>query len=847
MKLKINHSFKTNAEITNRTIMVAEAFGLGIDETKEFPLYKDIELDINDNDIIYITGDSGSGKSWLLKNVFKKLSNTISFSDLKIDDDEIIVEGIGKDLNDALKKLNIAGLGDAFLYLRKYKHLSDGQKYRYKIAKFIDMNKDIWILDEFCFGKNTLIFTSKGIKYIKDIKIGDKVLSHDGKYHLVINKLERNHKTETMFKVGYRNYYIEITNNHPCFVKSAYLPRYNNKWNIHLLRKKSKNTCPQWIPAGKIEKADCLGYPLLPNHNNYQTIKINSIIKNSIVEKNCIFYGKKRNPKSLKIPNEIILDEKLAKILGYYVAEGSQGIRFSFNINEKKYIDKIQKIILDKFNINPSYKRKNTKTNTYILSYHSKILTELFEKLCGRTAKNKKIPNFIFKSPKSVMLEFIKGWYLGDGCIKESRATTISQKLAEELFLLGLNVNIICSINKYPRKESQIFKRKLKANTSSVYQINLSTNNKTIARHLQIKYTKTFRDGFYDDNYFWVYVTDVYKKSTKTKVYNLTVNKTNTYVTSHGLVHNCATLDRTTAKIVAYNIQKIARKLGKMVVVATTHIDLLNALKPDIYISKGYEADIEIKRFKLSDFPEKLDDIYKQIKITKGTIEDYEKLERFHYRNAKVGAVRNVIKMTFNEEIIGVIVITYPHLCLKGRNIFNNGKYAKMTKENCKKINEEYSCISRIILHPKYRGIGLSYYMLKEYFKKFADTKYIETVAVMSRFNPFFEKAGMKRIETDSDKKRRERIEQLEQYGFNPALLSSARYNEQVFNKLNETQKTEVIVIVKEILNRYKGQIVKLFSKNKSIDDIIKTDLFKVMKELPRPETLYWIWERKEK
>jgi ABC-type ATPase with predicted acetyltransferase domain len=78
-----------------------------------------------------------------LNNVFGKSIHAISINDIKIDSDEILIEGIGKDLNESIRILNLAGLGDAFLYLRKYSQLSDGQKYRYRIAKFIESDKHI--------------------------------------------------------------------------------------------------------------------------------------------------------------------------------------------------------------------------------------------------------------------------------------------------------------------------------------------------------------------------------------------------------------------------------------------------------------------------------------------------------------------------------------------------------------------------------------------------------------------------------------------------------------------------------------------------------------------------------
>ncbi|MFQ6115707.1 MAG: ATP-binding cassette domain-containing protein, partial [bacterium] len=69
-KFIINISYKTKSDVTPRTIKVAEAFGIGTDE-REFMIYDNVELKIGPKDIVYITGDSGSGKSVLLK-AFKK-------------------------------------------------------------------------------------------------------------------------------------------------------------------------------------------------------------------------------------------------------------------------------------------------------------------------------------------------------------------------------------------------------------------------------------------------------------------------------------------------------------------------------------------------------------------------------------------------------------------------------------------------------------------------------------------------------------------------------------------------------------------------------------------------------
>jgi hypothetical protein len=57
-----------------------------------------------------------------------------------------------------------------------------------------------------------------------------------------------------------------------------------------------------------------------------------------------------------------------------------------------------------------------------------------------------------------------------------------------------------------------------------------------------------------------------------------------------------ACLDRDTAKIIAFNLQKIARQQGKAVIAATTHNELLLDLAPSVLVQRGsgrrYESTI---------------------------------------------------------------------------------------------------------------------------------------------------------------------------------------------------------------------------------------------------------------
>lgn len=146
----IDIRFKTRVEKTPRVLEVAEGFGIGLADS-EFVIYDHLDLEVHDGDIIYITGQSGSGKSLLLRELAARLEEKTFVS--RLDDialkDMPIIDQIGATTTEALKLLARAGISDAFLFVRKPSELSDGQKYRVKLAKLLESGAQVWVADEF--------------------------------------------------------------------------------------------------------------------------------------------------------------------------------------------------------------------------------------------------------------------------------------------------------------------------------------------------------------------------------------------------------------------------------------------------------------------------------------------------------------------------------------------------------------------------------------------------------------------------------------------------------------------------------------------------------------------------
>lgn len=150
MKFAISKAFTTTVKRSDRVLECAEAFGLGL-ESKPFTLYDNLELEINLGDVVYITGQSGSGKSVLLRECARELSGehqVANIDEVELEDRPLI-DQIGKDTNEAIRILSAAGLNDAYLFIRKPRELSDGQLYRFRIAKLMHSDARVWVADEF--------------------------------------------------------------------------------------------------------------------------------------------------------------------------------------------------------------------------------------------------------------------------------------------------------------------------------------------------------------------------------------------------------------------------------------------------------------------------------------------------------------------------------------------------------------------------------------------------------------------------------------------------------------------------------------------------------------------------
>ena len=80
-----------------------------------------------------LPGIVAAGKSVLLRAIRADLGEeAIDLSEVAVDPEKPLIETVGATVEEGLELLSRVGLNDAFLFLRSYNQLSDGQKYRYR-------------------------------------------------------------------------------------------------------------------------------------------------------------------------------------------------------------------------------------------------------------------------------------------------------------------------------------------------------------------------------------------------------------------------------------------------------------------------------------------------------------------------------------------------------------------------------------------------------------------------------------------------------------------------------------------------------------------------------------------
>jgi GNAT superfamily N-acetyltransferase len=98
--------------------------------------------------------------------------------------------------------------------------------------------------------------------------------------------------------------------------------------------------------------------------------------------------------------------------------------------------------------------------------------------------------------------------------------------------------------------------------------------------------------------------------------------------------------------------------------------------------------------------------------------------------------------------VVGVAVLSWPVPMLRAR--IRHFGLSRSYRENLRFANANLRTISRVVIHPQFRSIGMAAELVRQVIAR-CPTRYVEASARMGHFVRFFEHAGMTRVPAAPD------------------------------------------------------------------------------------------------
>lgn len=346
-----------------------------------------------------------------------------------------------------------------------------------------------FVWENVCFTEGTLVTTDKGFKEIQDIVVGDMVLTKSGEYNAVVKTYVHDDK-DTVIVSACGTEPLTVTPNHPFWVR-------------HGLHTQPRSfSAPSWVSAGEIKRNDWIAYKT----DGYGDLSIGLPFAYAV---------------GRWLADGSIVDRGKA----YNGSKGGQRFRIFISTGYKKYDSLKAELSKLPYNICEN-KMKHAINFTFTSNEFAEIISS-----CGKGAKNKKLPSWIFELTYQEQKEVLRGYIDGDGYMRRENQvtfTTISKHLAYGMARLIRNVyHVGCSIVAKKAKENMVIEGR-KVNAQKSYN-----------GYFCIPCGKRVSTGaFYEDGFVWCRVKGVENGERKV-VYNISVSRDNTFCANGIVVHNC--------------------------------------------------------------------------------------------------------------------------------------------------------------------------------------------------------------------------------------------------------------------------------------------------------------------
>ena len=371
---------------------------------------------------------------------------------------------------------------------------------------------NIW---QSCFPAGTLVLTEMGYKPIENIAVGERVLTHTGKWEKVLRTGSK--VADTIVLNGFGHYGLETTREHPFYASEKKRREYKRDKNGKQ-HPETYMTTPSWVEAQNM-KNKFWATPVICESLPIPEIKATS--------------GKgKRAP----IPD---MDLDFWWFVGRWLGDGwlrstqrphrKEGLTWGqiflcCSHPEAEFVkEKLSRIGLTWANFTEQTTDKFRTTNKDLCNW----LLDNF----GQYADGKRIPLWVLSLSAEYRQAILDGYFSADGWVMKNgtnSATTVSKYLA-------LGMRLIAESLGY---SSMLYLAKMKPKTT-IEGRTVNQKDCYTVRYSTIKKQTSRKEAH---GYSWGKVRDVLPGRKSVQVFNLEVGRDNSYVIENIIVHNCQDL-----------------------------------------------------------------------------------------------------------------------------------------------------------------------------------------------------------------------------------------------------------------------------------------------------------------
>ena len=411
----------------------------------------------------------------------------------------------------------------------------------------------------YCFLPGTRVLTDQGHEPIEDVftsaaptedsevrLVGDRLaFTHRGRWRRVLKAFEHLYCGNVLTLKAYYLPGFECTPDHAVFASIA---------GGRVTKVKAKN----------LKVGDFLAIPKPQAERTRGAIDVKPILRSqpapayrsraTLVEKNGrVGWSTERGT---GVPSRLRVTPRLARLLGYYCAEGSVSWHakransgstwFSFGAHEEERIREVESLLLRLFGARSRRSRQGNRTAVIVAGAS---LASVFRNLCGESSATKRVPGAILTSTNpSVHRGFLTGYFNGDGYVTKRKgggfvlgSSSVSAKLSygvgQLLFALGAVPRVYLAEND---PEYVIEGRTVSRSNDVMVRLWADrvalTPDVTGWRTSRVRVIET-------PEYFLVPLREIDEREYIGPVYNVEVDEDHSYTANFAAVANCQNFD----------------------------------------------------------------------------------------------------------------------------------------------------------------------------------------------------------------------------------------------------------------------------------------------------------------